>query len=173
MIARKKRKYKKGYKRNGTSTQLPMVPSARERYFKRQRKERIILPCPPETLGSNLPVFSFSPHRPVIAVFPSTLGAFNLKRRVFFSLGFVSLGNSAFVAKATVLGQWNSEAESAFVLEWMKSDRRCLWSSFLTCAVETCKSLDSVSTWTCWPHKIKPAHQINFKCYNGKATLAT
>lgn len=32
-----------------------------------------------KTLGSNLPVFSFSPRCPVIAVFPSTLGAFNLK----------------------------------------------------------------------------------------------
>lgn len=63
----------------GPVTQLPMVPGARERYFKRERKERTILPCPPETLGSNLPVFSFSPRRPVIAVFPSTLGAFNLK----------------------------------------------------------------------------------------------
>lgn len=63
----------------GLAHTTSMVPDARERYFKRERKERIILPCPPETLGSNLQVFSFSPHRPVIAVFPSTLGAFNLK----------------------------------------------------------------------------------------------
>lgn len=104
MIVCKKQKYRKGYKRNETSIQLPMVPDARERYFKRERKERIILPCLPETLGSNLPVFSFSPCRPVIAVFPPTLGAFKSERR-FLGSGFVSLENSAFVSKVTSLGQ--------------------------------------------------------------------
>lgn len=72
--------------------------------LKRERKEIIILLCPPETLGSDSLLFSFSPRRPVIAVFPSALGAFDLKER-FLGSGFVSLGNSAFVTKVTGLGQ--------------------------------------------------------------------
>lgn len=110
--------------------------------------------------------------------FPLNSWSLQPERR-FLSSGFVSLGNSPFVSKATCLGQWNSEAESTFVHDWVKRDPSCHWSrehSFslkLVCMKKPAIPLDPVSTWTCWPYKIKPAHQVNFNWYNGKATLTT
>lgn len=77
--------------------------------------------------GSQFDGVQFLSLPPCYCCFPLSSWSLQPERR-FLSSGFVSLGNSAFVSKVTSLGQWNTEAESTFVREWMKRDPSCHWS---------------------------------------------